>query len=119
VKRIAIVEDNPDNQMLMEALLEDDYALQMYSDGAEAVDGILGSVPDLVLMDISLPVMDGVEVMKRLRAEGHTGLPIIALTAHAMAGDEERFRAQGFDGYLSKPIIDESLLFAAIERLTG
>ncbi len=118
MKRIAVVEDNPDNQLLVEAILEDDYALDQYEDGVAALAGITASPPDLVLLDISLPGMDGVAVLARLRDTGGLErLPVVALTAHAMAGDRERFIAQGFDGYVSKPIIDEDVLIGAIESL--
>jgi CheY-like chemotaxis protein len=79
-----------------------------------------GRPPDLVLLDISLPGMDGPEVLKRLRADpALTRLPVIALTAHAMAGDRERFLALGFNGYVTKPILDEELLFATVRELLG
>ena len=117
MKRIAIVEDNPDNWLLLEALLEDDYALAGYEDGQSAIRGILAEPPDLVLLDISLPGMDGVEVLRSLRAAGLNSMPVVALTAHAMNGDRERFLAAGFDGYVTKPIVDEGVLFDCIATL--
>ena len=118
MKTIAIVEDNPDNMMLVEALLEDDYHLQTYESGKEALEGIQANKPDLVLLDISLPEMDGPQVLSALRANPEfANLPIIALTAHAMASDREKFLNMGFNGYVTKPIEDESLLFNAIEEL--
>ena len=70
----------------------------------------------MVLLDISLPEMDGTEVLRRLRDTPETAkLPIIALTAHAMAGDREKYLSLGFDGYVSKPITDETALLSAIE----
>jgi CheY-like chemotaxis protein len=121
MKALAVVEDNPDNRLLLQAILEDLYRIDEYEDGLQALDGLRASRPDLVLLDISLPGMDGVEVLRHIRAdEGLRGLPVIALTAHAMAGDRERFLDAGFDGYLSKPIVDDELLLAAIEeRLQG
>jgi CheY-like chemotaxis protein len=76
-----------------------------------------GAGPDVVLLDISLPELDGVEVLRRMRADPvlHT-VPVIAVTAHAMAGDRQKFLAAGFDDYLTKPILDESVLTAAIDR---
>jgi len=72
---------------------------------------------DLVLLDISLPGMDGNEILSEIRRDGRMRhLPIIALTAHAMAGDRERFLDAGFNDYITKPIVDESLLVNAIER---
>ncbi len=118
MRTIAIVEDNPDNQMLLEALLEDDYKLNAYMTGVAALEGIAAELPDLVLMDISLPQMDGTEVLAELRKHPRTAsLPIVALTAHAMAGDEQRFLSMGFNGYLSKPIVDEDVLYSVIAGL--
>ena len=115
--KIAVVEDNPDNRMLVRALLEDHYEITEYETGLEAVDGLPGAVPDLILLDISLPEMDGTEVLAWLRTQDALkDLPVIALTAHAMAGDKEKFLSLGFDGYVTKPIIDEDVLLAAIER---
>jgi CheY-like chemotaxis protein len=120
VKRIAVVEDNADNRLLVAAILDGDYAIDEYASGAEALAGLAGSVPDLVLLDISLPGMDGTEVLRRIRATAAlAALPVIALTAHAMAGDRERYLDLGFDDYVTKPILDESLLLGAIGRLLG
>ena len=83
-----------------------------------ALEGITHSPPDLVLMDISLPGMDGEEVLARLRADSAVrDVPVIALTAHAMVGDRERFLKAGFDAYVTKPIVDGADLLDAIERL--
>ena len=118
MQRIAVVEDNPDNRLLVHAILEDRYAISEYETGAEALAGIRGEWPDLVLLDISLPGMDGTEVLRRLRDDPEHGrLPVIALTAHAMAGDREKYLAAGFDEYISKPIVDEDVLVDAIEHL--
>jgi CheY-like chemotaxis protein len=118
--RLAIVEDNPDNRMLLEALLSDRYEIDEYEDGIVGLEGMQASPPDLVLLDISLPSMTGIEVLERMRADPKLArLPVIALTAHAMPDDREKFLAQGFDAYVSKPIVDEELLFAEIERLLG
>ena len=115
--RIAIVEDNPDNRLLALALLEGTYSCDEYESGLEALEGLVTNIPDLVLLDISLPVMDGVETLKRIRQHPLlVHLPVIALTAHAMAGDRERFLAEGFDDYVTKPIVDETILLRAIER---
>lgn len=117
---IAIVEDNPDNMLLARVLLQDRYQLQEYTDGRAAINGIISNPPCLVLMDISLPEIDGVTVMQRLRSETNlSGLPIVALTAHAMVGDKQRFLAAGFDYYISKPILGSSQLIEPIEQLLG
>ncbi len=118
MKTIAVVEDNADNRLLLSALLGELYQIAEYEDGAEALAGMRQRRPDLVLLDISLPGMDGCEVLRRLRAEPDLqGVPVIALTAHAMAGDRERYLGQGFDHYVAKPIIDENDLLGAVEQL--
>lgn len=118
MKRVAVVEDNPDNRLLVEAILEDRFEILEYENGSEALAGIPRERPDLVLLDISLPGQDGTEVLRSLRAdESLSGLPVIALTAHAMAGDRERYLAAGFDDYITKPIVDEEELVGAIRRL--
>jgi len=118
MKKIAVVEDNPDNRLLVQAILEDTYALAEYEAGQAALAGMRQDRPDLVLLDISLPEMDGRAVLAAMRADpGLRGLPVIALTAHAMAGDREKYLGMGFDEYVTKPIVDESALLAAIARL--
>jgi len=118
LQKIAVVEDNPDNWMLLEALLEDRYQLFHYGTGRAALLGLPLDPPVVILLDISLPEMDGTQVLRRLRQDAALStIPVIALTAHAMAGDREKFLNMGFDDYVSKPIVDEQILFAAIERL--
>jgi CheY-like chemotaxis protein len=118
--RIAIVEDNPDNRMLLEALLADDYDIDEYEDGIRGLVGLAASPPNLVLLDISLPEMTGTEVLERMREDPKlSAIPVIALTAHAMPEDRETFLAQGFDAYVAKPIVDDAVLVEAIERLLG
>ncbi|MBT8487501.1 MAG: response regulator [Gemmatimonadetes bacterium] len=115
--KVAVVEDNPDNRMLVQALLEDRYDLSEYETGVEAVEGLPDDVPDLVLLDISLPEMDGTEVLQWLRTQDALkDIPVIALTAHAMAGDREKYLSIGFNDYVTKPIVDEDVLIDAIER---
>lgn len=115
--KIAIVEDNPDNRLLVEAILDEVYDLTEYESGVAAVAGLPDNIPDLVLLDISLPEMDGTEVLRWIRTqEALSHLPVIALTAHAMSGDREKFLAEGFNDYLTKPIMDEDVLIEAIER---
>lgn len=115
--RIAVVEDNPDNRLLVQAILDDRYDVSEYETGTEAVEGLGSDPPDLVLLDISLPEMDGTEVLAWIRAQPDlVELPVIALTAHAMTGDRERYLAAGFNDYVTKPIVDEDVLLGAIAR---
>lgn len=114
---IAIVEDNADNRLLLQAILDGLYDLVEYENGTDALAGLGASLPDLVLLDISLPGMDGNEILARIRADPTLRkLPVIALTAHAMSGDREKYLAAGFNDYITKPIVDETLLLAAIQR---
>lgn len=114
---IAVVEDNADNRLLLQALLGDRYDLVEFDNGADALAGLTASLPDVVLLDISLPGMDGNEILSRIRGDERLRpLPVIALTAHAMSGDREKCLSAGFNDYITKPIVDELLLFDAIER---
>jgi len=116
--KIAVVEDNIDNRLLVQAILEDHYEISEYESGMEVVDGLADNIPDLVLLDISLPGMDGTAVLEWVRSQERLkNLPVIALTAHAMSGDRERYLEMGFDEYVTKPIVDEEVLIGAIERL--
>src|SRR5205085_2426450 len=97
MKKIALVEDNADNRLLVQVVLGDLFDVTAYENGQEALDGFAKDKPDLILLDISLPKMDGNEVLRRIRAdEAIRDLPVLALTAHAMAGDREKFLAAGF-----------------------
>lgn len=118
--RVAVVEDNADNRLLVAALLEERCDVLEYASGHEALAALPEDRPDAVLLDIALPGLDGVEVLRRLRAiPAAAGLPVIALTAHAMQGDRERFLAAGFDGYVSKPITDAGVLLDAVSQALG
>ena len=115
---LAVVEDNADNRLLLQAILGDQFELVEYDNGKDALAGLARARPDLVLLDISLPDMDGTEILKRIRQDtALRNLPVIALTAHAMTGDREKFLAAGFDDYITKPIVDETQLLSSIERL--
>lgn len=117
MKTVAVVEDNPDNRLLVQVMLDSLYALAEYESGGEALAGLRQHKPDLVLLDISLPGMDGTEVLRQIRADATLrDLPVIALTANAMTGDREKYIAAGFDDYVAKPIVEEALLLEAISR---
>jgi two-component system cell cycle response regulator DivK len=104
--RILLVEDNEKNmKLLRDVLRAAGYDTLEAWTGRQALELALGQKPDLVVMDIRLPDIDGLAALSRLRADGRTAaIPVLALTAQAMAGDRERFLAAGFDGYLSKPV---------------
>ncbi|MGB2868865.1 MAG: response regulator [Bacteroidota bacterium] len=117
-KTIAVVEDNKDNRLLIRALLAELYSVVEYDSAFGSLEGFQKSVPDLIILDISLPGMDGVELLSHIRSDDRLKhLPVIALTAHAMTGDRDYYMSSGFDDYVAKPIIEEELLLASIERL--
>ena len=118
MKKIAIVEDNLDNRLILNAMIGHLYALSEYENGPDVLAALPELKPDLVLLDISLPCMDGTEVLTQIKNQPQfQRLPVIALTAHAMSGDRERFLALGFDAYFSKPILDEHDLIQLIDSL--
>jgi CheY-like chemotaxis protein len=117
MKTILIVEDIELNIDLLTQLLGDDYNLLVAKDGAQGVEAVEKNKPDLVLMDISLPVMDGYEATRTIRRISDT-LPIIGLSAHAMQGDLEKAKAAGCTDYLTKPV-DEEKLFNMIKQYLG
>jgi two-component system, cell cycle response regulator DivK len=104
--QVLVVEDNERNMKLFRDVLRaSGFRTLEATTGERAVELVLEHRPDLVLMDIQLPGIDGVEALGRLRADDRiASLPVLALTAQAMEGDRERFLAAGFDGYLSKPV---------------
>lgn len=119
MKRILIIEDVDFNRDLLIQLLEENYSLLIATDGAAGIASAEREHPDLIIMDLSLPVLDGWEATRQIKdnpALHH--IPIIALSSHAMRGDEEKARRAGCDDYLSKPL-DEDLLFEKLERLLG
>ncbi len=118
--KILLVEDNEMNRdMLSRRLLRHGFEVSLAQDGARAVAIAAEEHPDLVLMDMSLPVLDGWEATRRLKADPATrGIPVIALTAHAMAADREKALGAGCDDYDTKPI-DLPRLLEKISRLLG
>jgi two-component system cell cycle response regulator DivK len=116
---VLVVEDNLMNLELLVQLLDDDYDILTARDGQEGIDLARTSLPDLIVMDLSLPVLDGWHATRILKDDAVTAaIPIIALTAHAMPGDAERAREAGCDDVLTKPI-DEDLLFSTLARHLG
>jgi CheY-like chemotaxis protein len=114
MKTILIVEDIDLNIDLLTQILEEEYNLLVAKDGQQGVEMVHGHAPDLVLMDISLPVMDGYEATRRIR-QTCPQMPIIGLSAHAMHGDDEKARAAGCTDYLTKPV-DEDLLLQKLKE---
>ncbi len=116
--KILLVEDNEMNRdMLSRRLARRGFEVVTAEDGAQGVDLARSAAPDLVLLDMSLPVVDGWEAARRIRADaGSSAVPIIALTAHAMSGDREKALAAGCDDYDTKPI-DLPRLLGKIEAL--
>ena len=119
MKKVLIVEDVEFNLDLLVQLLEDEYELLTARDGAEGVELAVTEEPDLILMDMSLPLMDGWQVTRRVREERPIAdTPIIGLSAHAMSGDRQKALDAGCNEYLTKPLDDEVLL-STIRKLLG
>ena len=119
--RVLVVEDNEMNMQLVEFLLEKGgYEIVKAASGEEAMAVARGGEPvDLILMDIHLPGVDGLSVVEELKRDERTRkIPVLALTAHAMRGDKDRFLQAGCDGYISKPI-DVKTFLASIEPFVG
>ena len=116
MKTILIVEDIDLNIDLLSQMLEDDYNLLIAKDGAQGVAFVEQEKPDLVLMDISLPIMDGYEATRNIR-KTFPSLPVIGLSAHAMQGDAEKAKAAGCNDYLTKPVDEDLLREKLIEYL--
>ena len=117
LKTILIVEDTELNIDLLTQLLEDDYNLIVARDGAQGAATAEQAHPDLILMDISLPIMDGYAATRKIR-ETQLSTPIIGLSAHAMNGDAARAKDAGCNDYLTKPV-DEVLLLKKLKEYLG
>ena len=120
-ERLLIVEDNEKNMKLFRDVLQaSGYRTLEAGTGEEAIQLAVSQGPALVLLDVQLPGIDGVETLARLRADERTySIPVLALTAQAMHGDRERFLEAGFNGYLSKPVDILDLLRVVKECCTG
>src|SRR4029077_8522260 len=122
LKKILGVEDNEDNRRILVYRLRKigQFDIREAANGQQAIDAVRAERPDLIFMDLKMPVMDGWEATKRIREmEGGDGIRIIALTAQAMAGDEQKALAIGCDDYLAKPVVDPDLVRQKLERLIG
>jgi two-component system cell cycle response regulator DivK len=120
-EQILVVEDNEKNMKLFrDVLAATGFRTLEATTGGEAVNMASEHTPDLVLMDIQLPDLDGVQALRRLRASERTAtIPVLALTAQAMRGDRERFLAEGFDGYVSKPVNVRELIGIVRQHCEG
>jgi two-component system, cell cycle response regulator DivK len=120
-EQVLVVEDNEKNMKLFrDVLLATGYRTLEATTGGEAVELAAEHAPDLVLMDIQLPDFDGVQALRRLRADERTAaIPVLAVTAQAMQGDREQFLAAGFDGYVSKPVNVRELLGIVRQHCDG
>jgi CheY-like chemotaxis protein len=119
MKTVLIVEDTELNIDLLTQLLEDDYNLVVARDGAEGVALAIAHQPDLILMDINLPIIDGYEATRRIRAQpALQATPIVGLSAHAMSSHEAMAKEAGCNAYLTKPVDDEAL-FSTLKRYLG
>jgi len=119
-KKILVVEDNLDNRRILVYRLRriGDFQIIEASNGQEALGVVETETPDLIFMDLKMPVMDGWEATRRIRAsQAGQRIPIIALTAQAMAGDEQKALAAGCDDYVAKPIVDPGVVRQKLERL--
>jgi two-component system cell cycle response regulator DivK len=118
---VLVVEDNEKNMKLFRDVLQaTGYSTLEATTGEHAVELALAHTPALVLMDVQLPGIDGVEAFTRLKRDERTAsIPVLALTAQAMSGDRERFLAAGFDGYLSKPVDVAELIRVVEEHCRG
>jgi len=112
MKRILVIEDNEDNLYLIRFILkENGFEVIEARDGAEGIELAINKKPDLILMDIQLPDINGMEVTRRIRAsEADSDIPIIALTSYAMTGDREKALATGCTAYIEKPINTETIM---------
>jgi len=122
LKKILVVEDNEDNRRILIYRLRKIAAFDIAeaTNGQQAVDAVRVQPPDLIFMDLKMPVLDGWEATRRIRAmENGARIRIIALTAQAMTGDEDKALAAGCDDYLSKPVVDPNLVREKLERLLG
>ncbi len=118
---VLVVEDNETNMKLFrDVLLATGYRTLEATTGGQAVELAAEHAPALVLMDIRLPDIDGIEALSRLRADERTAsIPVLVVTAQAMRGDAQRFRAAGFDGYISKPVNVGELLGTVRQHVEG
>ena len=116
-KKIVIIEDHDDNREMIGVMLAGWYDVAAYPDGASGLQAIRESKPDIVLLDVGLPDMGGLEVVRAIRSDpALCGLVVVAVTGYAMAADREKHLAAGFDEHIAKPILDHEGLHETLER---
>ncbi len=121
-RKILVVEDNEDNRRILVHRLAriGDFEIREAANGREAIDAVARDRPDLIFMDLTMPVLDGWEATRRIRAmPDGAAVRIVALTAHAMSGDQERALEVGCDDYLAKPVVDLAAVRRKLDRLFG
>jgi len=120
MKKVLVIEDNDNNMKLITFILEKNgYSTIRAEDGRTGIELALREKPDFILLDIQLPDMDGLKVLKAIRkSQINSGIPVIAITSYAMSGDRERLMEAGCNGYLEKPI-DPAAVMDQIREITG
>jgi CheY-like chemotaxis protein len=117
---VTIVDDTEDNRDLLYYLLRSEFEVSRHSNGEDALLHLAHSAPDAIVLDIRLPGMNGIEMLNRIREDTRLrSIPVVALTANAMAGDREKYLAAGFDEYIAKPIVDLDAFVNTIRRLAN
>jgi CheY-like chemotaxis protein len=121
LEKILIVDDDADNRRIMElTMLKAGYRVALAVNGREAITAAERERPDLILLDLSMPVLSGWDAVKLLKSDERLkAIPVLAFTAHAMAGDERKVLEAGFDGYLSKPCVPRRAVEAVAARLSA
>jgi CheY-like chemotaxis protein len=116
--KVAVIEDQEDNREVLRIMLEGHFEVASYGDGVQGLNGIRRDRPDVVLLDISMPRLDGMSVISEIRNDPTlSGIPVIAVTAHAMQGDREKFLSSGFTDYVAKPILNIEALRSLIQNV--
>lgn len=118
IPRLLLVDDNPDNLEIIGVLLGERYTVFSYRFAAEALDAVATVEPDLLVLDIAMPNLDGIQCLRAIRAvPGYAAIPAVAVTAFARAVEQKAFLAAGFQAVVTKPILDPQQLTDAIDRL--
>ncbi|MCA1662848.1 MAG: response regulator [Myxococcales bacterium] len=118
--KLAIIDDNPDVLRFLTVMLGELHELTCYTSGRAALEGLLSAPPDIVLLDVDLGDMNGIEVARAVRNHAKLGgVPIVGITAHGTASDRAKLTDEGFNAFVAKPIVDVAALVALIDKLLG